>query len=46
VSELAGIEIKEFIGHKAKSIKEQSEKKTVKETKKQQAAKTKKENKK
>jgi len=30
------IEIKEFVGHKPKNVKEQSEKKTVKNTKKAQ----------
>ena len=32
---MSKIEIKEFVGHKAKSTKEQSEKQTVKNTKKQ-----------
>lgn len=32
---MAGIEIKEFVGHQAKTVKEQSEKTTTKNTKKQ-----------
>jgi hypothetical protein len=35
-----GIEIKEFVGHKPKNVKEQSEKKTVRDTAKKQKTST------